>query len=534
MTAPALTRVPPPTVVPDLLDRLRADLARIDAGAIEAELGPEAVAALEREERTPALLATRAPGISGAVAALVRIFLLGEPGEGAELRQLFRTLGVDGAARLGLVTLHGDTARAAVDLTPVAVDDGGPLSWFTSDLGERHTGRAIAADHVLGVGGASLTLAGITPRVPVGRALDLGTGCGIQAAQLARHAGAVVATDISRRALAFARFNAALAGQAWDLRRGSLLEPVAGEAFDLVVSNPPFVITPPAVHAAGLPVMEYRDAARPGDDLLRLLLSGLHGHLAPGGTAVMLANWEHGGVGSGDWKERIGAWAPGLDLWIVQREELSSAQYVEMWLGDGGLRAGESRGRYEAAYAAWLGTSTAAALRASGSDGWWPGARPPTGRRWSPWKRPPGRRRCRWAATSSPLSTPSTGRPCTPSSSTPPVSPLLPTSPSSTICARGRSTRPSSCSGRAGGSGAPSGRTRHSRVSWGRPTPNSPSPSSPARWPRCSTSPATPWPPGCGPRWPNSTAPDSCSGWGRAPPPEARQWIDTLPRPGLA
>ena len=46
------------------------------------------------------------------------------------------------------------------------------------------------------------------------------------------------------RALAYARFNAALAGVALDLRAGSMLEPVRGETFDLVVSNPPFVITP--------------------------------------------------------------------------------------------------------------------------------------------------------------------------------------------------------------------------------------------------------------------------------------------------
>ena len=51
-------------------------------------------------------------------------------------------------------------------------------------------------------------------------------------------------TDLSERALAFARFNAALDEADWDVRAGSMLDPVAGERFGLVVSNPPFVITP--------------------------------------------------------------------------------------------------------------------------------------------------------------------------------------------------------------------------------------------------------------------------------------------------
>ena len=135
---------------------------------------------------------------------------------------------------------------------------------------------------------AGLTLAGLTPRTPVHAALDLGCGCGIQTLYLLRHAEYVVATDISARALAFTAFNAALAGVSvagapdagtesvagsesgsdsgagrLELLRGSLLEPVAGRRFDLIASNPPFVLTPPAVREAGLPLMEYRDAGGP-------------------------------------------------------------------------------------------------------------------------------------------------------------------------------------------------------------------------------------------------------------------------------
>lgn len=371
------TPASPPVLVPRLVDRLRADLALIEPGAIEDALGSQAAAALRREERTPArmALATAPP----ALAALVGGFVLGEEVPRQRMAELFPTLGVDGAAQLGLLmAAPGDAVRAAVDLAPVATDDGAAPMWFTSDLGERHTGRAVSPGHVLGVGGASLTLAGLTPRARVGRSLDLGTGCGIQAAQLARHSAAVVATDVSARALRFAAFNAALAGQEWDLRAGSLFEPVAGEEFDLVVSNPPFVITPAAAHNAGLPVMEYRDASRPGDQLLRQLLGGLPSQLAPGGIAVMLGNWEHGRGEDGQWQERLGEWASGVDLWVVQRDLLDAAEYVEMWLRDGGLHAGAARGPYEAAYEAWLGDFRRRGVEAVGLG--WVVVRRPVGR----------------------------------------------------------------------------------------------------------------------------------------------------------
>src|SRR5690606_15631541 len=116
---------------------------------------------------------------------------------------------------------------------------------------------------------------------PVERALDLGTGCGIQALLVSRHASRVIATDISERALAFAELNAQLNGvHNVEFRAGSLFEPVSGEAFDLIVSNPPFVITP---RASGAPAYEYRDGGMVGDALVERFLRAAPAHLAPGG-----------------------------------------------------------------------------------------------------------------------------------------------------------------------------------------------------------------------------------------------------------
>src|SRR5207249_4946017 len=76
-----------------------------------------------------------------------------------------------------------------------------------------------------------------------GRCLDLGTGAGPIALSVAHEvAGAVVvATDSSAAALALAEENAQRCGLAVDFRGGDLFEPVAGEAFDVIVSNPPYL-----------------------------------------------------------------------------------------------------------------------------------------------------------------------------------------------------------------------------------------------------------------------------------------------------
>ena len=71
-------------------------------------------------------------------------------------------------------------------------------------MGAHQRPGVLRKDHVLGIGQASLTLAQITERTPVARALDVGTGCGIQTFHLLAHADHVTATDISPRALAFA------------------------------------------------------------------------------------------------------------------------------------------------------------------------------------------------------------------------------------------------------------------------------------------------------------------------------------------
>ena len=245
---------------------------------------------------------------------------------------------------------------------------------MASDLAAHQRPGVLRHDHVLGIGQASTTLVQVTARRHVARALDLGTGCGIQTFHLLHHAEHVTATDISDRALAFTRFNLLLnAGQLHldpadlearvSLRRGSLLDPVAGEEFELVVSNPPFVITPRSLGEAAADQFTYRDGGLPGDDIVASLVRALPSVLAPGGTAQLLGNWE---IPAGAaWAERPQSWAsPDADVWLIQREQVSPEQYAETWLQD----ASEARDRrlYQDSYAAYLDDFASRSVEAIG------------------------------------------------------------------------------------------------------------------------------------------------------------------------
>jgi hypothetical protein len=324
-------------------------------------LGPAAYAALSRGEVVPALGAT-----AGGTAreTLTRLFVLQSPVAAAAAHAALGDL--DAAVRLGLVDPPGTgpgapagEVTAAVDVRPYAADD--VDLYLVSDLGTGIGGvnGPVRPDHVLGVGGASATLAQITVRPAVERALDLGTGCGVQALHLAQHSGHVVATDTNPRALRMAALSAGLSATAVDLRPGDLFDPVAGERFDLVVTNPPFVMSPE-------PTYTYRDSAFRGDDLGRVLLGAVPDHLADGGWFQALLGWLH--VRGSDWRERVAGWVvpTGCDAWVVQREVLDPAEYVELWLRDSGDQGTE---RYPGQYERWLGSLAALDVEAVGF-GW--------------------------------------------------------------------------------------------------------------------------------------------------------------------
>lgn len=313
----------PTLLSPDGVRRLRDALlaAHYTSAGIADRLGTDATAAVRRNDFRAALKVTAGGDSLG---TLIRLFICGqtEPEASAATALPLREV-----LAAGIVERTPDGIRAGVDLEPYGED-----RWILADLPHGSRPGPLPSDHVLGVGGASTMLANAVIRDRIATALDLGTGCGVQALHLSEHADRVTVTDLSPRALRFAATAAGLAGLDWEYLEGDLIEPVAGRAFDLVVSNPPFVAGP------GIATHTYRDSGRPGDAICAELARAAPRLLNSGGTLQFLANWLH--VTGEDWAERVAGWfaGTGMDAWVIQREISDPMSYVDLWLTDAAER----------------------------------------------------------------------------------------------------------------------------------------------------------------------------------------------------
>lgn len=329
-----------PAPLQRLGDRFRE--AGYTVPAVRDLLGPVAGGALARDEIVPALRVTTG---GSPLETLIRLYWLQVPVPERQAGDLG-----DDLVACGLAERGGAELRGTVHIEPLepiawrslagpdgptgpdgfAVDDGPVVTRYAvSDPKVRPGGeRGLGPDHVVGVGGASAALARLVVHRHVDNVLDLGTGSGVQALHLADRAGALVATDVNPRALRMASVGFGLSRVGGvELLQGSLFEPVADRRFDLIVSNPPFVISPDRRFS-------YRESGLPGDELCRRLVVRAPAHLAEGGHCHLLANWLH--VGDADWRDRLGEWLAeaGCDAWVVQREVRDPAEYAEMWLRD--------------------------------------------------------------------------------------------------------------------------------------------------------------------------------------------------------
>ncbi len=336
------------------IERLRDDLlaAAFTIDDLADRLGEPALAGLARNT---SVAAARALGDGrDPQSSAIRLWLLQQPVAADDLKSWASLSGLRAA---GL--LVGDAElRATVELKPHGSDRS--EGWICSDATplDGRVGKP-REDFVLGASPASTTLSQLVPPGRYGRALDLGTGCGIQALHL--DAAQIVATDLNPRALDLARISLGLSGLTADLRLGSLYEPVDGERFDLIATNPPYVMSPP-----GDARLVYREGGFTADDLVRQVVTGGADHLADGGTLTVLGNWAL--TAGQPWGERLAEWIrpTGCDALVLQRELLDPFEYIEIWLADAGL-AGTPQ--YLDRYRAWLDYFAGAGIEAVGM-GW--------------------------------------------------------------------------------------------------------------------------------------------------------------------
>ena len=153
--------------------------------------------------------------------------------------------------------------------------------------------------------------------------LDLGTGSGILSLVASRFSDAIVATDLNQRAVDCARFNARLNGvENIEVFGGDCFEPVKGRRFDLILSNPPFFITPQGDYLFCENPMEL-------DGLCRRLVKEAHQYLNEDGYMQMLCEWAQ--IKGQPWEERVAEWLQdtGCDAWVMKGLTQDPEEYAQ-------------------------------------------------------------------------------------------------------------------------------------------------------------------------------------------------------------
>ncbi|MDX9788466.1 MAG: class I SAM-dependent methyltransferase [Desulfobacterales bacterium] len=297
------------------------DLHRIliDKGFCEATVA-QAIGSSDFTRQTDLTVALFRTAESTPFHTLVRLFILAQPLPESAVRNALHPLPLSELFNVGLLKADAGGIRSEAAL--LAYND----LYLLRDFWPEYTGKPCPSDYVLGIGPASLAVAEMTVRTPVASALDIGTGGGYQALLAAKHCERVTATDTNPRALNFAALNARLNGISnITFRLGSLYEPVANEQFDLVVSNPPFVISPE--HE-----FEYRDNAMAGDAFCEAALRGAAQQMNEGAFGTILFNWQH--HTDEDWPERPRQWLAEsrCDAWLIHSRSEDPLTYAAGWL----------------------------------------------------------------------------------------------------------------------------------------------------------------------------------------------------------
>jgi methylase of polypeptide subunit release factors len=249
------------------------------------------------------------------VNALLRWFWLGRTQSAAEIASLLSEEFLSLLLASGLLDLYEGTYTPAAMLLP--------FDKFLVASDHPSSIEAQQAEMVLWPNPTSKFLGRFAVRSHSRATLDLGTGSGILSLGVAHHSDRIIATDITERAALFARFNARLNGvESIQVLVGDCFAPVAGQTFDLILSNPPFFITPQTDFVFCENDMEL-------DGLCRRLVKEAPAHLNEGGYLQMLCEWAQ--ISGQPWEERVAEWleGTGCDAWVMKGLTQDPAEYAQ-------------------------------------------------------------------------------------------------------------------------------------------------------------------------------------------------------------
>lgn len=266
------------------------------------------------ERKLPPLL--RRTGGGSPLETLVRLFILDQDVDAAAAQRALAPMTPESWVTMGLIE-PADPGRYGASVQ-LRCYQGLVLAY---DFTRRGRG-GVRPDFVMSVSPSTLVLLGMTVRRKNRAALDLGSGCGIHALIAASHSDRVVGVDVNPRALAMARFNAGLNTiDNVEFRDGDMFAAVEGETFDLVVSNPPFIIQPESRHI-------FLNSGTDDDDICRRLAQDAPRFLNDGGFCIFNANWAV--IDGQDWKARLAEWftGAGCDVLVIGQGVVDIGEYA--------------------------------------------------------------------------------------------------------------------------------------------------------------------------------------------------------------
>lgn len=278
---------------------------------------------------------------------LALLFTFNGPVPRTEAEQLVGEATVAGLLDASFLRAAGDHVRCPFRIVPM--DD----LWVVADdvMDE--------AESVMPPGPSTSVIAGVLPERVDGAVLDIGCGPGSLGLLCARRGAArVVGTDINERALVMARLNARLNAVGAEFHAGSVFDPVRGQRFDLIVSQPPYIAKPEDVGG-----IQFLHGGARGDTITLEILRNAAGALTPRGELLVLCDLalrkdEH----VGDYvAQHLGQ--SGLDMLVLHSSGLSAQQHAIAYAKHGSFDMGRAYVREVQQYLAHLEREGIAAFR---------------------------------------------------------------------------------------------------------------------------------------------------------------------------